>query len=341
MDPSLVYISNMANAGKTTPRTLSYDLETENNMTCAICHEVYRTPKLLECTHTFCEPCLVDFVGSALTFFCPMCRKGIRVPPGGVAAFRSNPYIRSEDLDKARRTYLCPEHAKKELELYCTDCDLPICVLCMMKNHVHHNMKTISQEALDVDDQLKSDQGRLQQAVDDVTKHVTEAKGKIAAMKEKKSSVEKEILHRHATLVTAVNRLRDEALNSLSTVSGDIEGKLSSDLQQIQGNLGHLLKLKDTLDNAVSEGVDYERASVAKDMRSGEGSPDNVLQKASKRISTVSRPVLRYAEADDVGVVKKMGEYLGEVVRLERRESLAMSKKSRAMIIDKIRSAVV
>ncbi|KAL8584772.1 hypothetical protein ACOMHN_035691 [Nucella lapillus] len=333
----------MADAGTTTPTVTSREPETEDNMTCAICHEVYKTPKLLECTHTFCEPCLRDYVGAAHKFFCPMCRKEIRVPHGGVAGFRSNPYIRNEDLDKARKTYLCLEHAKKELELYCIDCDLPICVLCMMKSHMHHKMKTISEAATDVHEQLQSDQVRVQKAVDDVSKHVTEAKGKLEALQEKKNCVEKDVLNRHATMVTAANKLRDEALESLATVSGEIEDKLRSELQQIQDNLNHLLKLKKTLDDVVSEGVDYERATVAKDMRSGAGNPGAVLHKASQRISTVTRPVLRCAEADDCEVVKKMGEYLGEVVKLARRDSLAvLGKKSRrSVIMGKIASELV
>ncbi|WAR27482.1 LCK-like protein [Mya arenaria] len=60
-----------------------------------ICLEPYRRPKALPCLHSFCEHCLSDYVrrnsGSRSGYFaCPMCRKEVKIPPGGIQDFQDN-----------------------------------------------------------------------------------------------------------------------------------------------------------------------------------------------------------------------------------------------------------
>jgi len=54
----------------------------EQLLTCAICLDRYRNPKLLPCQHSFCmEPCmdgLVDYVRRQVK--CPECRAEHRIP---------------------------------------------------------------------------------------------------------------------------------------------------------------------------------------------------------------------------------------------------------------------
>ena len=163
--------------------------------------------------------------------------------------------------------------------------------------------------------------------MDDARQHVREAEAKQQALQDKKVALEKDIRHKHASLVAAADRLRDNALNSLHSVTADIEHSVTSDLNLIRNELTDLLKLQTRVEEATGDAAtDHERVTVAKDMRCGAGSPDVVREKAKRRISTVSRPVLRCSEADLSPVEKKMEEYVGVVVRLERRDSLALSK---------------
>ncbi|XP_052218900.1 tyrosine-protein kinase SRK2-like isoform X2 [Dreissena polymorpha] len=67
----------------------------EEFLSCKICLEPYRRPKALPCLHSFCEHCLRDYVrrhtGLRPGYFaCPMCRKDIKVPDGGIAEFQDN-----------------------------------------------------------------------------------------------------------------------------------------------------------------------------------------------------------------------------------------------------------
>ncbi|XP_052784227.1 tyrosine-protein kinase SRK3-like isoform X2 [Mya arenaria] len=67
----------------------------EDFLSCKICLEPYRRPKALPCLHSFCEHCLSDYVrrnsGSRSGYFaCPMCRKEVKIPPGGIQDFQDN-----------------------------------------------------------------------------------------------------------------------------------------------------------------------------------------------------------------------------------------------------------
>ena len=67
----------------------------EEYLTCQICQGQFRNPKALGCLHTFCQDCLWEYIKSrtydrAGKFPCPVCRKEIIIPAGGISAFPTN-----------------------------------------------------------------------------------------------------------------------------------------------------------------------------------------------------------------------------------------------------------
>ena len=59
---------------------------------CAVCLEQYRSPKELDCQHSFCEsPCLEQLLSpTAQSIQCPICRATHVVPGGDISRLRSN-----------------------------------------------------------------------------------------------------------------------------------------------------------------------------------------------------------------------------------------------------------
>ncbi|XP_069479926.1 E3 ubiquitin-protein ligase TRIM56-like [Ambystoma mexicanum] len=57
------------------------DLVREDYLSCKICFELYRTPKLLPCLHTYCEQCLEQMVTDGF-LQCPECRVMVEVNDG-------------------------------------------------------------------------------------------------------------------------------------------------------------------------------------------------------------------------------------------------------------------
>ena len=115
----------------------------EQLLTCCVCLDRFRNPKLLPCQHTFCgEPCLeglVDYVRKQIK--CPECRAEHRIPYNGVQSFPNNVTLaRFLDLHRGitgeepeplpsqmDRCGVCSEKAFCEK---CAHCDKKVCEEC-------------------------------------------------------------------------------------------------------------------------------------------------------------------------------------------------------------------
>lgn len=123
----------------------------KDSLVCAICTEVYKSPRFLPCYHTFCLPCLEELAnrhGSILP--CPTCRASVPVPPGGVSALQVNFYLTEEALERARSEDLystCPVHTKQQVIFYCTQCEQAICMRCKLTKHEGHVTDDLSDAA--------------------------------------------------------------------------------------------------------------------------------------------------------------------------------------------------
>ena len=63
----------------------------DEQLTCPICLDRYRSPKALPCLHTFCKECvkqIFDHVKQEVK--CPECRKMHSVPSSGIEGFPNN-----------------------------------------------------------------------------------------------------------------------------------------------------------------------------------------------------------------------------------------------------------
>jgi hypothetical protein len=119
-------------------------------LTCPVCLDRYKAPKLLPCQHTFClSPCLVNLVDrTTRRIKCPECRQIHNLPIQGIDAFPTNiTIIRFLDLDLTNvnsrqneqnlsnsnlvNPNLCVQCNKKQSSLSkCLDCEKLICINC-------------------------------------------------------------------------------------------------------------------------------------------------------------------------------------------------------------------
>ncbi|KAK7479027.1 hypothetical protein BaRGS_00029697 [Batillaria attramentaria] len=306
----------MAASKSSAPSSLS---TRDESLTCPLCLETFRTPKILPCLHTFCECCLKDLVHNhpAGTFPCPSCRQEVQLPSGGVSAFRNNFYIKPEDLDKARNSNVCGKHPQKELEVYCGECDFLVCVICLIDKHKSHDVKFISEAIEDFKTQLGKHKSRLDDCVDTVKKNAAEKlKNVLQELKDKKSLVKDAILNRHATLQTALDKCRDDALTSLDNITDEIEKELRANPDCQQEKLQKLARLKHRVQQAVDRGAGCELMTVAREMRCGRGSQEAVQKLTTKQMTTVCRPVLRFS-ATFGSTLEHMRDYMGSAAKMK------------------------
>ena len=72
----------------------------EDLLTCGVCLEEYQNsgphiPRLIPCTHTFCEWCVIQLLGGSGTLKCPGC-KAKHVAPSREKTFPQNRYLFTE-----------------------------------------------------------------------------------------------------------------------------------------------------------------------------------------------------------------------------------------------------
>ena len=126
-------------------------------LNCALCLKdmTERTPRALDCLHTFCECCLLELPVTMVTqahfLQCPTCKTFTRLPQDGVAGLKVN-FILAEigNQLKVQRMTLCEQKAaktlpgsctdhQKELMYFCTECCLVLCEDCRSTDiHISH-----------------------------------------------------------------------------------------------------------------------------------------------------------------------------------------------------------
>ena len=293
--------------------------ENGKSLICTLCLEVFRDPRLLPCHHSFCLDCLANLTSRhhlSRTFPCPQCRHQVTLPPGGVTAFQSKFYIDAEDLEKARDGTQCLTHPQQDLDLYCVDCQVPVCFECVLTKHKPHQTQELSEAAGEASIQLSQDEVRLQDAVSQMMPQVEAARKEQQALREKTAAVETQIRTRHAVIVAAADKFRDEELASLNSVTQDMDSEAAADLAGKQEKLDTLLDLQQELEGAVSDGSGCGLLNIARVMKVGQGSPQFLQELTSEQNSSIRRPVLHYSTSTGT-LLQAMRGFFGPVAQVQ------------------------
>ena len=136
-------------------------------LTCKICLEGYKSPKSLDCLHTFCENCIESHINSECTykkysdyreFTCPLCRKRTQLPIGGVKKLPDNFLVSGLGEIVARQKPskfpfcdICKlvNRKHREASSKCLDCNKLLCKTCV---ELHKETKVTKNHSIfDVD----------------------------------------------------------------------------------------------------------------------------------------------------------------------------------------------
>ena len=116
----------------------------EDQLTCAICLEAFKDPKLLQSFHVYCMECLQRLVvqdkQGQLSLRCPTCRQSTLLPPTATdvsvlqSAFHIHHLLEIQDaLEKVKepKKVKCEKCNKDRPAIsYCRDCGKFICATC-------------------------------------------------------------------------------------------------------------------------------------------------------------------------------------------------------------------
>uniref|UniRef100_A0A8C2HPV9 Uncharacterized protein n=1 Tax=Cyprinus carpio TaxID=7962 RepID=A0A8C2HPV9_CYPCA len=116
---------------------------------CPVCREIFKTPVLLSCSHSFCKECLHKFWRNRETQECPVCRRRSSKldPPVNLALqnlCESFLKERKESCSSGSEE-ICSLHSEK-LKLFCLEDKEPVCVECVTsQHHINHTFRPISE----------------------------------------------------------------------------------------------------------------------------------------------------------------------------------------------------
>ena len=157
----------------------SLEAVTKDKLTCAICLDTFKDPKLLHCFHVYCKNCLErlvvqDTLGQ-LSVCCPACRRSTLLPPATdvsdlQSAFHIHHLFDIQDaLKKVKepQKVLCGKCTKSQRPAtsYCRDCGQFICAVC---TGIHSEWDDFAEHEIVALEQLESEVTQL-----DVLKKVT------------------------------------------------------------------------------------------------------------------------------------------------------------------------
>ncbi|XP_060939428.1 zinc-binding protein A33-like, partial [Limanda limanda] len=120
----------------------------DEDLCCPVCHDVFRDPVLLSCSHSFCKDCVKSWWKDKEEKLCPLCksRSSKRKPPCNLVLKNLCEAFLLE-RDQSSSHALCSLHSEK-LRLFCLDHQQPVCVICRdSEKHTDHRFRPIDEAA--------------------------------------------------------------------------------------------------------------------------------------------------------------------------------------------------
>ncbi|XP_047438228.1 nuclear factor 7, ovary-like [Mugil cephalus] len=128
------------------------------DVSCSICHEIFRDPVILSCSHSFCKNCLFRQWREKQLRECPICKStsGRKHPPINLALKNlCETLLEGSQKASIKSEPLCSLHSEK-LKLFCLDHNKPVCVICRdSKAHTNHKFRPIDEAARDHREELQ------------------------------------------------------------------------------------------------------------------------------------------------------------------------------------------
>ncbi|XP_060932566.1 E3 ubiquitin-protein ligase TRIM35-like [Limanda limanda] len=120
----------------------------EEDLCCPVCHDVFRDPVILSCSHSFCKDCVKSWWKDKEVKECPLCkRRHSKSEPPCNLALKNLCETFLQERDQSSSPALCSLHSEK-LKLFCLDHQQPVCVICRdSEKHTDHRFRPIDEAA--------------------------------------------------------------------------------------------------------------------------------------------------------------------------------------------------
>ena len=260
-----------------------------SELTCSICLDVFKDPRVLPCVHSYCNGCLEGWVkksGSSRTITCPLCKEASPIPSGGLNKIKNNYFvadlvgrINEKDVKSSKqrvefaklsqvRQIYCKSHSTNPIDQYCVDCDIAACGTCLLRNHRHHKL-------VDMDKQAKISKQQLQdvlkqtdeliklidEQMKDTEKHMKESTDDISSIKHQINKVIDD-------KISKLKQQRQQLVNSLDKIQAQKEKVMMTVHDGQEFTKAAVSSLRAYTDKKLRHGRNFDRVQQAGDIRS-------------------------------------------------------------------------
>ncbi|XP_053677135.1 RING finger protein nhl-1 [Anopheles nili] len=217
----------------------------EQLLTCCVCLDRYRNPKLLPCQHSFCmEPCmdgLIDYVKRQVK--CPECRAEHRIPYQGVQGFPTNVTLQRflelhieitgelPDPTSGQIMERCNVCSEKAYCAMCVHCDKKICGDCKGAH-----MDILRREISRINNQIRRGLHRLKEVLAVVEKNASNLQNNCTSVSEEIDEIYRRL---QKALKDRTDHLRHEMDKYVSTELKNVvalKENLEQEIANIQSN---------------------------------------------------------------------------------------------------------
>ncbi|XP_056256352.1 nuclear factor 7, ovary-like [Seriola aureovittata] len=130
----------------------------EEELTCPVCHDIFKEPVVLSCSHSFCRDCLQRWWREKVIQECPVCKRSSNTEPPVSLALKNlckDFLLHRHQRPSAGSEPLCSLHSEK-LTLFCLDHQQPVCLVCRdSKTHTNHSFRPVDEAAEDHREELQ------------------------------------------------------------------------------------------------------------------------------------------------------------------------------------------
>ncbi|XP_041092781.1 zinc-binding protein A33-like isoform X2 [Polyodon spathula] len=231
----------------------------EEELSCAVCCEIFKDPITLRCNHSFCKACLDRYWQDKKIKQCPVCRK---VSPGPQLPvdFRLRNIVESflkEHRQKPTGIF-CSLHDEK-LKLFCVDDNKAVCVVCQTsEKHENHKFQPVEEAARDYKKQAQQTERQIKEEFEKLHQFLRdEEKARIAALRgeeeqkgklleDKLENITREIATLSNTITDLERELKAEVVSFLQSYK-DTKRRAERTLQDPQCVSGALIDVAEHL----------------------------------------------------------------------------------------------
>ena len=275
---------------------------------------------------------------STKTICCPLCKEVSPVPSGGIKTSKYNYFLadlvkrmdsikvtskrkgaesRKEDMKLSEVTpFYCKDHPKNPIDQFCADCNFAACGTCLLRNHRHHNLVDIAEQAKISNKQLqhilKQTTTMIQlidQHIDDSNKYDKQSTADIRNIKKKINKAIDEMIDK-------LNQQRTQLFTSLDNIEQQREKVMMTVRDGQDFNKAAMASLRSYTDNMFRHGRDYDKVQQVSDLKSRLASitkgriPSFVWDHQETKVLSHDMTVARVSMKSDVMEIEGMGGHV-------------------------------